>query len=95
MRLISPESNKLVHEFNSSLTEDSLITCLGWGVNYPHQNRGKEYDSSAGQDIQSVVEKAVHAHTASNDVPDLPKELALLDLEGALPKLSLLPASKE
>ena len=91
VRLFSPESNKLIHEINACSTkQNGSITCLGWGSNVTFH---AQLDSPR-KSLHMILNSTAERHDA-DAVKDLPRDLALLDIEGALPKLSLLPAGKE
>lgn len=92
--MISPESNRVIHEINVASAEDCDITCLGWGTSYPHGDASRVSAARVGKGLDTVFRQTVADH-ASDALPDLPRDLALLDIEGAIPKLSLLPSGKE
>jgi anaphase-promoting complex subunit 4 len=71
-------------------------TCVGWGVNFTDSNAAQRHlDESAGQiSVDDLLAPGVYPSKASAMFKaDLPRELALLDIESSLPKLSTLPAT--
>jgi anaphase-promoting complex subunit 4 len=107
LRIISSYTGKTVHHYSclpheeqqddSSRQEGDLrVSCIGWGVNFT--------DSKAAQ----THLREANGHITVNDLlapdtdpvkaalqlkADLPRELALLDVESSLPRLSTLPGS--
>lgn len=72
------------------------LTCLGWGINFTDSKSAQRYlHEAAGQiSVQDLLAPDVHpAKAAALLKADLPRELALLDVESSLPKLSTLPAT--
>lgn len=72
------------------------MTCLGWGINFTDSKGAQRYlQEAAGQiSVQDLLAPDVHpAKAAALLKADLPRELALLDVESSLPKLSTLPAT--
>jgi anaphase-promoting complex subunit 4 len=71
-------------------------TCLGWGVNFTDSKAAQRHlHESAGQiSVDDLLAPGIHPSKAAAVLKaDLPRELALLDVEGSLPKLSTLPAT--
>lgn len=94
VRLISPESNKIIHEVKASSAGDSTITCLGWAANYSDSRRATARSNPSNQSLDFRLRQTVGEHVPAA-LPDLPRDLALLDVEVVLPKLSLLPPGQE
>ena len=72
------------------------LTCLGWGINFTDSKDAQRYlHEAAGQvSVQDLLAPDVHPSKAAALLKaDLPRELALLDVESSLPKLSTLPAT--
>lgn len=72
------------------------LTCLGWGTNFTDSKGAQRYlHEAAGQiSVQDLLAPDVHPSKAAALLKaDLPRELALLDVESSLPKLSTLPAT--
>ena len=62
----------------------SQVCCLGWGINFVDTNKAAEQVKTSLVDIISR-----NPQTQAVDIPpDLPLELALIDVETSLPKLS-------
>lgn len=77
-------------------TDLPRLTCLGWGINFTDSKSAQRYlHEAAGQiSVQDLLAPDVHpAKAAALLKADLPRELALLDVESSLPKLSTLPAT--
>jgi anaphase-promoting complex subunit 4 len=72
------------------------VTCLGWGVNFTDCKAAQRHlHESAGQiSIEDLLTPSVHSSKAVALLKaDLPRELAMMDIESSLPKLSTLPAT--
>lgn len=72
------------------------ITCIGWGVNFTDSKAAQNHLREANGDVS--VEDLLAPDTdpvkaAIQLKADLPRELALLDVESSLPRLSTLPGS--
>ncbi|KAL2833937.1 putative anaphase-promoting complex component Cut20/Apc4 [Aspergillus pseudoustus] len=100
IRIISAYSGKTVHHYaaHSPLAEGQTIqaTCLGWGVNFTDTRAtARQLDEAAGQlTLDDLLSLDVQpAKAAALLKADLPRELALLDIEGSLPRLSTLPST--
>lgn len=77
-------------------TSQPKVTCLGWGTNFTDSKGAQRYlQEAAGQiSVQDLLAPGVHpSKVAALLKADLPRELALLDVESSLPKLSTLPAT--
>lgn len=88
VRLIGAESSKIVHQFS---TGDNVngVTCMGWGSNLTGKSSKSERKGDATWEELLGDEEVL----AGNKVPlDLPRDLALIDIERSLPKLSVLAA---
>lgn len=72
------------------------VTCLGWGVNFTDSKASQRHlDDAAGQfTIEDLLSSNAHPSKAAALLKaDLPRELASLDIEHSLPKLSTLPGT--
>ncbi|KAJ6080859.1 hypothetical protein N7499_005733 [Penicillium canescens] len=72
------------------------VTCLGWGVNFTDSKAAQRHlHESAGHiSVDDLLAPGIHPSKAAAVLKaDLPRELALLDVESSLPKLSTLPAT--
>lgn len=102
---MSAYSGKTVHHYavhgSSSLNSNeeestAKITCLGWGVNFTDSKAVQMHLlKSPGQvSIEDLLAPGLQPSKAAAMLKaDLPRELALLDIESSLPKLSTLPAT--
>ncbi|KAF7628614.1 putative anaphase-promoting complex component Cut20/Apc4 [Aspergillus flavus] len=101
IRIISAYSGKIVHHYpvyeeQSDADRSVKVTCLGWGVNFTDsQVAQQQLKEAAGQiSVEDLLSSDVHPSKAAALLKaDLPRELALLDIESSLPKLSTLPAT--
>ncbi|KAL4809251.1 anaphase-promoting complex, cyclosome, subunit 4-domain-containing protein [Aspergillus unguis] len=109
VRLISAFSGKSTHNFiTSPVSEEEQqqqndensspkVTCLGWGVNFTDSGAATRHlREAAGQlsveDLLSLDYSQPSKAVALLEA-DLPRELALLDVEGSFPRLSTLPST--
>lgn len=86
------ETSKAVHQMPVCEAGKARITCIGWTCN----NVGKRLSTSRGQATGATWEKLASGVFGASDhgaLADLPRKLAFLEVETALPKLSPLPAS--
>ncbi|KAL2871873.1 putative anaphase-promoting complex component Cut20/Apc4 [Aspergillus lucknowensis] len=100
IRIISAYSGKTVHHYTAHepLGESQTIkaTCLGWGVNFTDSKAARrQLNEAAGQlTVEDLLSLDVRPSKAAALLKaDLPRELALLDVESSLPKLSTLPST--
>ena len=101
IRIISAYSGKTVHHYPAYQSDGESsppvkVTCLGWGVNFTDSKAAKRHlHDAAGQvNIEDLLSPDNHPSKAAALLKaDLPRELALLDVESSLPKLSTLPAT--
>jgi anaphase-promoting complex subunit 4 len=94
-RLIGADSNKVIHQIHASSQkkdQDTRVTCLGWGVNFTDPKGVKtQIESSPNSSLDEFLSQAVPPSTPGF-IADLPAELALIDVDVTLPKLSVLPS---
>ena len=92
--LTNVNTGKTMHQLDCMVHSPSSFSCLGWGVNFS--------DSTAVRKRIEVAENSYELDDllrqgpdtkSSSEAPDLPAELAFLDVESCLPKLSLLVSS--
>jgi anaphase-promoting complex subunit 4 len=87
---VDVESTKIVHQFSVG-DKISGLTCMGWASSLTSRKRsevGSKNDSASWMSL--LGENPV---LSENKVSlDLPRDLALIDIETSLPKLSVLPA---
>ncbi|KAH8434213.1 putative anaphase-promoting complex component Cut20/Apc4 [Aspergillus melleus] len=101
IRVISSYSGKTVHHYPAyqapgDSAQPIKVTCLGWGVNFTDSKSAqRNLQEAAGHiTIEDLLTPNVHPSKAAAVLrADLPRELALLDIETSLPKLSTLPAT--
>lgn len=94
IRLLGAHNGKIAHDLPCGPPqgrEDASISCVAWG---PHVTESKDTIESwlrppdDGKSVGSAPGKAFPTISA-----DLPRDLALLDVERSLPKLSVLPST--
>lgn len=89
LTLTNAHTGKVVHQVDCSTYSKAQICCFGWGVNFTEAS--KVYDQvnklKGGLTLDDVINRNPQA-TALNSVSDLPLDLAFLDVEASLPKLS-------
>jgi anaphase-promoting complex subunit 4 len=107
IRIIDSYSGKTVHHYpvcpiqgdvssKGHDKEPAKITCLGWGVNFTDTKSAQRHlDDAAGQlTVEDLLSPNIHPSKAASLLKaDLPRELASLDIESSLPKLSTLPGT--
>ncbi|KAJ5551842.1 Anaphase-promoting complex subunit 4 [Penicillium sp. DV-2018c] len=106
LRIINSHSGKTVHHYQSYQQQESgtnsserampKATCVGWDVNFTDSKAAqRQLHESAGQvSMEDMLNPGVYPSKATALFKaDLPRELALLDIECSLPKLSTLPAT--
>ncbi|KDB27950.1 hypothetical protein H109_00281 [Trichophyton interdigitale MR816] len=105
IRLLSSYSGKMVHSltaepaqapFSSQQRPSGSISCIGWGVSFAETDsllkNLKDPEGKLSLDDLLMSDTKLSAHLGFLKA-DLPRELALLDIEGSLPKLSTLPST--
>ncbi|KAH8699046.1 putative anaphase-promoting complex component Cut20/Apc4 [Talaromyces proteolyticus] len=102
LRVISSYSGKTVHHYPCHSSNDSgsntsaRVSCIGWGVNFTDIKSAKSYLQDANGQLTAedlLVPDTDPVKTAMLLKADLPRELALLDVESSLPKLATLPGN--
>lgn len=91
VRLMGLETNKAVHQMRVCEAGKSKITSIGWAQNLA----GKHPVTATSSSIKTWEQLAAEGLDLNKKKPaaNLPRELAFLEIETALPKLSPLPAS--
>ncbi|KAI9665274.1 MAG: hypothetical protein M1829_005748 [Trizodia sp. TS-e1964] len=84
VRLVRPESSKIVHEVHTNWPLSTKITCLGWESN----------STAPVKKVEDPLLKATKAY-APEITLDLPRDLASIDVESYLPKLSVLASGDD
>lgn len=100
-RILNAYSGKTVHYLTghsaSSLpaNRNANISCIGWGVNFTDSKAAREYlETAEGKlSVEDILTTDAQLPNAAQLKADLPRELALLDIETSLPKLSTLPTT--
>ena len=94
MSLISAQTGKSVHQVRYQQHSESKISCLGWGLNYTdvEETRARLDNLRLDVNLDDVFNSGDHAFGAERSL-DLPNDLAFLDIEDVLPRLSILPAT--
>ncbi|KAH0551523.1 hypothetical protein GP486_007262 [Trichoglossum hirsutum] len=93
-RLIGADSSKVIHQIHVSPqnSQDARVTCLGWGMSFTDPKGTRTHiESIPNTSLDEFLSQAVPP-SASGFVADLPTELALVDIDVSLPKLSVLPS---
>ncbi|PYH45714.1 putative anaphase-promoting complex component Cut20/Apc4 [Aspergillus saccharolyticus JOP 1030-1] len=103
VRVISAYSGKTVHHYPAYPQSEGVeaqvstkATCVGWGVNFTDTKVAQRHLHDAGGQVtvDDLLSPDTHPSRAAALLKaDLPRELALLDVESSLPKLSTLPAT--
>lgn len=95
IHLTNAHTGKTIYQIDGSVYSSSHICSLGWAVNVADMQAiraGTENPS----DGPSSIDTLGHRNEPNNSIPNLPNEMASLDVEGILPKLSSLsPGGKE
>lgn len=79
----------MIHQKDCSAYSKSQICCLGWGIIFTDGNKaGLELDKVQQEVMLDDVLRQGSRVKTIDTVPDLPLDLALLDVEASLPKLS-------
>jgi hypothetical protein len=84
IHLTNSHTGKLFHQIDCSSRSASQICSIGWGVNIVDLQ---------GRDAEKTLYDLLSRRTRlepSDNPPNLPKDLAFLDIEEVLPKLSSL-----
>jgi anaphase-promoting complex subunit 4 len=97
VRIISAYSGKTAHHYQAHGGERSpKVTCLGWGMNFTDSEAAKRqlYEAAGQLSVEDLLSLDMQpSKTAALLKADLPRELALLDIESSLPRLSTLPST--
>lgn len=79
----------MIHQIDCSAYSKSQICCLGWGINLTDGNQVSLELNKLKDEVTLDDMISQNPRVKSMDaVPDLPLDLALLDVEASLPKLS-------
>ena len=89
LSLTNANTGKVVHQIDCSAYSKSQICCLGWGINFMDSNKvGVEFDKFKNDMTLDDMIGPRPRVKPMDTVPDLPLDLAMLDIEASLPKLS-------
>jgi anaphase-promoting complex subunit 4 len=91
VRLLGLENSKAVHQIPVCGAGKTKITCIGWARNHAGK-RPVASTKDAASAWHSLSLQGLNVNEKQGTL-DLPRELAFLEVETALPKLSPLPAS--
>lgn len=90
MRLVGAESSKTVHQFSTG-DDTSGITCMAWVCNRTSRNSASRGPKNNLETWETLLSN--NNILSEGKAPlDLPRDLALIDIEPSLPKLSVLTA---
>ena len=89
LSLTNAHTGKQVYLIDCSKYSKSQISCLGWGVTFTDSLSLSQrlHNSEDGITIEEVISRNPSIGSIE-DPPNLPLDLAFLDVEGSLPKLS-------
>ena len=87
--LTNIHTGKVVHNIDCSQYSRSRVSCLGWGINFTESTKVNEQLNKLTDSLtlDDIISRNPQIKSTDN-VSDLPMDLAFLDLESLLPKLS-------
>lgn len=89
--LTNAHTGKLMHQIDCSAHSGSHICCLGWGVNFADIVGVRTQAEKVGGEVNLDDLLSQTANVNGSQIsPDLPRDLAFLDVERTLPRLSSL-----
>ena len=89
--LTSAHTGKVIHQIDCTAQSKSAICCLGWGINLVDAEKLQIPRDKLGRKTSlDGLFSPDASGTTSDDHPDLPRDLAFLDVEALLPRLSSL-----
>lgn len=97
MLLVNTHTGGVVHKIEGLIPGKSPIRCLGWGLSLSNPSAAKSRikSSTNGITLEALIDHGFQGSILDLP-PDLPAELAGLDVEALLPKISpLLPLNRE
>lgn len=89
VRIFGPESNKTVHQFSTG-DETSGITCMGWACTRTSRSSESPGSKNALESLEDLLFDG-NVLSKSKTALDLPRDLAQIDIERSLPRLSVIP----
>ncbi|CAD6442860.1 c06f7089-702f-465a-9a30-5ce32c70bb1d [Sclerotinia trifoliorum] len=92
VRLVGAESTKVVHHFSATSDDQDFsgITCMSWSSNTIGRKVANKTSKLVPNTLKNIFANDSELSTGKGAL-DLPRDLALLDIEPSLPKLSVLP----
>ena len=90
VHLTNAHTGKVVHHLDCTADSDSPVCCLGWGINSVSGHKVEHGKNISGPEEALDDLLGQGRKHASDSPPDLPKDLAFLDVEAMLPRLSSL-----
>lgn len=93
IRLVSAYTGKIVHVLPvDGKDPNARATCIGWGVNFTDGRGTQKILEHPGVNVSldELLASNVKMRNLQALKRDLPREMALLDIESSLPKLSTL-----
>ncbi len=89
LSLTNAHTGKVVRQIDCSKYSKTQICCLGWGSNFTEASKvNDQVNKLKGElSLDDVISRNPQAK-ALDSVLDLPLDLAFLDVEASLPKLS-------
>lgn len=104
MRILSALSGRTIHYLDCSPSDKEVhtapspgtsnpISCIGWGTNVTDHRSAlqKLRNSQETLSLEDLLSSETDLSQLADLKNDLPRELALLDIESSLPKLCTLP----
>lgn len=88
--LTNAHTGKVVHQIDCTTRSASPICCLGWGINITGDCKIKNERRKIGPEASLDDLLSPGVKHESDALPDLPRDLAFLDVEALLPGLSSL-----
>ena len=91
--LISAQTGKAAHHVQYSRYSNSRVSSLAWSLNFTDakSTRGRLEGLGSRVTLEDIFNRGSQTQYAEKPL-DLPTDLAFLDAESILPKLSVLPA---
>lgn len=88
LQLTSAHTGKVIHQIDFTSHSNSQICCLGWSINATSNEGVPASSGGIGPDTSLDDLLSRGWKTTADGAPDLPADLAFLDVESLLPKLS-------
>lgn len=88
--LTNAHTGKVVHQLDCTTRSASPICCLGWGINVTGDYKINHERHEVGPEASSDDLLGQAVKRESDTLPNLPRDLAFLDVEALLPRLSSL-----